>query len=371
MHQYPATLPIAEIDPIFVGAIPICRELSTSAGPIDNFLVTPTGMPVLVECKLWRNPQARREVVGQILDYAKELSRWSSSDLQREVARRLGRSGDALLECVRAIDPTVDEAQFHDSLTANLRRGRFLLLIVGDGIREGVETIAEYIQEHAGLHFTLGLVELPIYLMPDGRRLITPRVLLRTTVITRTVVAVPDGFQLQGPDEVINGISQTETDPDRAAFADKQEAFWKEFLDGLVLDDPEQPRPKPARQGHIAFWMPAPGRSSCLTAYRYVHKNEVGLFLSTNNSSVGERIMQTIVDDWERVQRQLGGTARLEDGGQFKRRRIVDTRRGGSLDDPNERKAAFAWLRERVNTFINVLRPLVRAAAAGDPARAE
>jgi hypothetical protein len=28
-----------------------------------------------------------------------------------------------------------------------------------------VEAIAEYLQEHAGLHFSLGLVEMPIYLM--------------------------------------------------------------------------------------------------------------------------------------------------------------------------------------------------------------
>ena len=53
-------------------------ELKTPAGPIDNFMVTPSGLPVLVECKLWRNPEARRQVVGQILDYAKELSRWQS-----------------------------------------------------------------------------------------------------------------------------------------------------------------------------------------------------------------------------------------------------------------------------------------------------
>jgi len=100
---------------------------------------------VLVECKLWRNPEGRREVVGQILDYAKELSRWSSSDLHREVNRRLKRDGNPLLEMVRAVEPKVDEIQFNDALTANLRRGRFLLLIVGDGIREGVEAIAEYL----------------------------------------------------------------------------------------------------------------------------------------------------------------------------------------------------------------------------------
>src|SRR5882762_11997783 len=93
-------------------------------------MVTPSGLPVLVECKLWRNPEARREVVSQILDYAKELSRWSSSDVQREVSHRLKRDGNPLLDMVRAVDPEVDERQFNDALTANLRRRRFLLLIV-------------------------------------------------------------------------------------------------------------------------------------------------------------------------------------------------------------------------------------------------
>src|SRR6476661_2360656 len=98
VHAHPNALPIAEIDPIFARAIPVCRELNTPAGAIDNFLITPSGLPVLVECKLWRNPEGRREVVGQILDYAKELSRWSSSDLQREVNHRLKREGNPLLD---------------------------------------------------------------------------------------------------------------------------------------------------------------------------------------------------------------------------------------------------------------------------------
>jgi hypothetical protein len=51
--------------------------------------------------------------------------------------RATGKDGNPLLELVRAVDPEVDEIQFNDALTAYLRRGRFLLLIVGDGIREG------------------------------------------------------------------------------------------------------------------------------------------------------------------------------------------------------------------------------------------
>jgi hypothetical protein len=255
VHEHPACLPIAEIDAMFSGPVPICTELNTPAGPIDNFMVTPSGLPVLVECKLWRNPEARREVVSQILDYAKELSRWSSSDVQREVSHRLKRDGNPLLDMVRAVDPEIDEQQFNDALTANLRRGRFLLLIVGDGIREGVEAIAEYLQLHAGLHFSLGLVELPIYGMPNGDRLVAPRVLARTALITRNVVAVPDGYVV---DEVEDPTSVAEIDPERTKLAEQSKQFWTEFVDHyLKLDDPEQRRQtelaEPKRSG------PCPG----------------------------------------------------------------------------------------------------------------
>lgn len=203
VHAHPGSLPIAEIDPMFAGAVPVCTELNTPAGAIDNLLITPSGLPVLVECKLWRNPEGRREVVGQILDYAKELTRWSSSDLQREVSRRLKRDGNPLLDLMRVIDPRLDEVQFNDALTANLRRGRFLLLIVGDGIREGVKAIAEYLQAHAGLHFSLGLVEMPIHLMPDGARLVAPRVLARAVLRRRLrlVGSVPPGTAMGGHNE--------------------------------------------------------------------------------------------------------------------------------------------------------------------------
>jgi hypothetical protein len=352
-------LPIAEIDPMFAGPVPICTELTTPAGPIDIFMVTPSGLPVLVECKLWRNPEGRREVVGQILDYAKELGRWSSSDLQREVSRRLKRDGNSLLEMVREVDSEVDEIRFNDALTANLRRGRFLLLIVGDGIRENVEAIAEYLQMHAGLHFSLGLVELPVYLMPNGDRLVAPRVLARTTIVTRNVVALPDGYAL---DEAEDPTRSTQIDPDRSASAEAAQRFWAEFLASLKLDDPEQQIPSPARQGYLAFMLPAQNGSSWLTVYRNMNRGEVGVFLSSSRNSAGDYAMQAIVDEWSTVRDQLQGTAEIieEDG----RARVIDKRIFGKLDQPDVRKKAFAWLAERVNTFVNIMRPRVRSAAA-------
>ena len=375
VHEHPACLPIAEIDAMFSGAVPICTELSTPAGSIDNFMVTPSGLPVLVECKLWRNPEARREVVSQILDYAKELSRWSSSDVQREVRHRLKRDGNPLLDMVRAVDPEVDEQQFNDALTANLRRGRFLLLIVGDGIREGVEAIAEYLQLHAGLHFSLGLVELPIYVMPNGDRLVTPRVLARTALVTRNVVAVPDGYSV---DEAEDPTGVAEIDPDRTALGDQSQRFWREFLDNyLKLDDPEQPKPRPARLGYIS--LPLPARTSWLTVYRVLHSGEVGIFLSCWRNTPGAYAMQAIVDEWKAggaVKDELGGTARLYTGRMYKVAgdspdSIINSLKVGSLEQPEVRKKAFSWLAERVNTFVNVLRPRMRSLAADYQSKGE
>jgi len=352
---------------MFSRPVPICTELNTPAGQIDNFMVTPSGLPVLVECKLWRNPEARREVVSQILDYAKELSRWSSSDLQREVSHRLNRDGNPLLDMVRDVDPTVDEQQFNDALTANLRRGRFLLLIVGDGIREGVEAIAEYLQLHAGLHFSLGLVELPIYVLPNGDRLVAPRVLARTALVTRNVVAVPDGYAV---DETEDPTGGAEIDPERTALGDQSQRFWTEFLDKyLKLDDPEQPKPKPARLGYIAF--PLPPRTSWLTVYRSFDPDRVGIFLSAWQNTPGGYAMQRIVDDWDALKEKLGGTARLDKTARGTRDTIIDSCRVGSLGQPEMREKAFSWLAERVNTFVNVLRPRMRSAAADYQPRGE
>ena len=155
------------------------------------------GLLSVVECKLWRNPDARRVAVSQILDYAKEISRWSYEELGDAVGRAAKRpeGANALFDLVKEKNDTIDEQTFVDDVTRNLRSGRFLLLVVGDGIREGVERIADYLTQSAGIRFTFGLVELAIFDMPDetaGGIIVEPRVLARTYEIERAVVRVAD-----------------------------------------------------------------------------------------------------------------------------------------------------------------------------------
>jgi len=189
LFNNPEVLPIDEIDPGFGPLIPIGREIGTAAGPMDNLYISPQGLLTLVEAKLWRNPEARRQVVGQILDYAKEISLWSYDDLNakaREVARK------SLWEMVSSVaDDALEEPRFVDAVSRNMQAGRFLLLIVGDGIREEMERLADFLQATPQLRFTLGLIELQIYRMGnEGRLLVMPNVVGRTIEMTRAVIRV-------------------------------------------------------------------------------------------------------------------------------------------------------------------------------------
>lgn len=173
--------------------------MTVASGRIDNLYLSPTGHLTLVETKLFRNPQARREVVGQIIDYAKDLSRWTFSDLDKAVRaanRSDGKNDTGIFELLSKEEVTdVDnEAHLINAIDRGLRRGEMLLLIVGDGIHESVEDMAEYIQVAPQLRFGLGLVELQLYALPEvDDLLIVPRVVTRTREVVRAVVHVNTG----------------------------------------------------------------------------------------------------------------------------------------------------------------------------------
>ena len=195
IRENPELLPVEEIEPAFAPLIAIGREVSVSVGAIDNLYLSPEGYLCLVETKLWRNPEARREVVGQIIDYAKEISQWSYEDLEGHV-RAYNREYEGIdrgiLDTLRQQEQIEedDEAAVVDAISRNLQRGRFLLLIVGDGIRESVEQMAEYLGQTPQLYFTLALVELQVYEWEDESLLVIPQIVARTREVTRAIVRV-------------------------------------------------------------------------------------------------------------------------------------------------------------------------------------
>jgi hypothetical protein len=84
---------------------------------VDILGVTPDGRLVIVECKLWRNPEARREVIAQVLEYValiREQAR-TQADLEALLRRQAGWVSDRkMFDTVKAAAPTTLEAAFGD-----------------------------------------------------------------------------------------------------------------------------------------------------------------------------------------------------------------------------------------------------------------
>ena len=192
LHNNPEILPVSELDSYFAPPVSIGREILN----IDNLFVSPAGGITLVETKLWRNPEAMRTVVAQILDYAKRLSKLSYEDLEKEAKSALKATQQGKFSLYAHVtagltDDVPDEQEFHDAVQKNLRHTKFMLLIVGDGIRETVESMVDLFQQYPQMRFTFGLVELQVFESSTFTgKLIIPHVIARTTEIERAVVRI-------------------------------------------------------------------------------------------------------------------------------------------------------------------------------------
>jgi len=225
-------LPFNELEPAFTGSIPIVRELPTGAGPVDLLYMNSKGYITLVETKLWRNPEARRSVVAQIIDYAKEIAEWTYDSLISAIksTNRSKYLKDPLVEMFCDIEEDFDERLFIDRVTRNLQTGRFLLLIVGDGIQEGVQKMADFLQQTPHLGYTLSLVELAVYReSPENMRTlyIQPRVLARTKEITRAIV------ELKSPSLRSDIVVSLPPEPSGKSKSSRRRITEEEFMEEL------------------------------------------------------------------------------------------------------------------------------------------
>lgn len=191
LHENPSCLPIDEIEPAFGDLIPICMELSTPHGSIDNVFLTPTGDIVIGEVKLWRNPEMRRMVVAQALDYAACIFAMNYEEFERAILKNksVSASGSSSLYELADHPEQLDEAAFVDAINRNLTQGRALVLVIGDGIRSETQQLMSVLEDYGSLQFTFALIELAVFTRNDRRDeyLICPRVLAKTEMLRRTV----------------------------------------------------------------------------------------------------------------------------------------------------------------------------------------
>ncbi len=160
---------------------------------IDHLFVDQDGVPTLVEVKRSSDTRIRREVVGQMLDYAANLlAHWPAERIPEAYRLRFGgddaKAGAALAVFLQlTTEPEGDDAgaleaaaaAFWASVTQNLIAKRLRLLFVADVIPRELQRIIEYLNENMAQSEVLG-IEVRQY-TGAGHTTLVPRVIGRTT----------------------------------------------------------------------------------------------------------------------------------------------------------------------------------------------
>lgn len=233
LFKHSSVLPASEIESSFHSLEAVAKELPVGGSFADILLVNRDGCVALVETKLFRNQEARREVFAQAVEYASTLSSWRYPELISAI-KQANKSveADPLLEIMRrsAQGGQFDEREFVDKVTRNLRLGRILILIVGDDIRPEVEKIVEFVHRTPHLHFTVGLIELALFRENGSERLfVQPRVVEQTQLDVRAVIEIklPAGAEMK-----------TEVRPEKSSKTGRTSISEEQFLEELERRSP-------------------------------------------------------------------------------------------------------------------------------------
>lgn len=360
---HPECIPISDLDESYNPLIPVCKELSTNAGPLDIFMITPNGDLVVIETKLWANPESRRKVVAQILDYAKEMSKWSYSDLQREVNRNLKTKGNHLYDIVlnTSHDTTLNETDFVDAVSRNLRNGKFMLIIAGDGIREGAKNLTEFINQAGNLNFSLSMIELPIFETPNGETLILPRTVVKTIEIQKINIEIAEGFSIvsnydQNSQKTL--LDNEFRDEKWIKRKDYLTTFWKEYVDQLQFDDPEQPIPKPMKKENL-FIYPSGDDCNWISCYFMASQKRVGVYFKFKDNPQGINQKEQLHEYKEDIKTELGDDVIWiwDDG---KSEEFYISMELNDVYAKENKIEIMDFFNKWTNIFVNVMRPKLK-----------
>ena len=137
----------------------------------------------MVEVKRGKNPEVRRTIVGQVLEYAAHAAlTWTADELRRtfeESANIQGHNPSELLGRLLQVDGEPDADGFWEEVATNLTAKRMRLLFVADEIPDPLERVVGFLNEQMPSIEVLA-VEIKQF-RGDYTQTLVPRVLGRTT----------------------------------------------------------------------------------------------------------------------------------------------------------------------------------------------
>jgi hypothetical protein len=150
---------------------------------LDHLFLDADGVPVIVEVKRSTDTRIRREVVGQMLDYAANgVKYWPVATLRAAVDKAAEEDGKAGDDLVTGLRDGLDPEEFWKSVETNLAAGRIRMVFVADALPAELVRIIEFLNEQMNPAEVLG-VEVRRYVSGES-------VAYVPTVVGRTAAAV-------------------------------------------------------------------------------------------------------------------------------------------------------------------------------------
>ena len=184
LQKYPQVIPGKQIDPASEDPprfVLLRREMPVGGWSLDHLYVDQRGVLILVETKLIQNPESRREVVGQIIEYAASaVESWASGRARQygtEFWSKQEKELDRLL--LEEFGEDLDIEEFWNTVESNLKSGRMRLIIATDELRPEVRRMIEYLNKEMQNTEVLGL-ELKCYGEESTPLILVPRVVGQT-----------------------------------------------------------------------------------------------------------------------------------------------------------------------------------------------
>lgn len=152
---------------------------------VDHLFLDQDGIPTFVEIKRSSDSRIRREVVGQMLDYAANAVVYWPVEIIRErleaVSKTKERSVDEMLTEFLGPENDDDSAldAFWEKVHLNLRAGKIRMIFVADSIPPELQRIIEFLNEQMNPAEVLGL-EVRLHSGGNGYELLVPSLIGRT-----------------------------------------------------------------------------------------------------------------------------------------------------------------------------------------------
>src|SRR4051795_2248946 len=151
---------------------------------VDHLFLDQDAVPTLVEVKRSSDTRIRREVVGQMLDYAANgVVYWPIEKLREFFVRRCVRDSlDPILVVAEVAGSEVDVEEFWERAGDNLRAGKVRMVFVSDKIPRELARVVEFLNGQMNPAEVIA-IEVKQYLSADGTRTLVPRVIGQTAEV--------------------------------------------------------------------------------------------------------------------------------------------------------------------------------------------